>query len=73
MHKKRKVELIQFHLEEAHKLIHELNEENTTKLHLCVSEGLQCHTECYRSFESLIADIHQRYVESPEYQGGNGD
>jgi len=68
------VELIQYHLEEAHKLIQELNEENSTNLHLCVKESCisEC-SDCYKSFDGLIKAIHQRYVELPGYQGGNGD
>jgi len=73
VHKKRKVELIQFHLEEAHKLIRELDEENTTHLHLRVSDGVPCCSECYKSFHRLIGSIYQRYVELPGYQGGSGD
>lgn len=69
MHKKRKVELIQFHLEEAHRLIQELNDENSTNLHLCIDQGMAC----YKSFDGLIESIHQRYVELPGYQGGRGD
>lgn len=74
MHKKRKVELIQFHIEETHRLIQELNEENSTNLHLCMSEScLSYCSNCYKSFDGLLKSIHQRYAELPEYQGGRGD
>lgn len=76
MHKKRKVELLSYHLEEAYKLIKDLDSENSTHLHLLMDtkdNSFKRCDNCYQSFDGLIKAIHQRYTELAEYQGGKGD